>query len=254
MKQEKWFDRKFNFNNSQNTFPSIIERLSGTPIRLEEKLKNVPEKILTYTPADSWSIKENLGHLTDLEPLWQGRLDDILAGEIEMSPTDLQNNQTHWANHNKTLFNDLLAEFRKKRLQTVQKLQSLSEETLSKSALHPRLKTPMRTTDLFLFVAEHDDHHLARISELLRLCANPFSDQSLTQKTTENHKRVKFDFETYFTNGGSLTGKEFRLDIPNDNITDQELAEHIAKDLRLLMVRETKILNKEIINETHKRT
>jgi hypothetical protein len=37
------------------------------------------------------------------------------------------------------------------------------------SALHPRLKTPMRIIDLFLFVAEHDDHHLARITELARL-------------------------------------------------------------------------------------
>jgi hypothetical protein len=27
----------------------------------------------------------------------------------------------------------------------------------------------MRTMDLFLFVAEHDDHHLARITELARL-------------------------------------------------------------------------------------
>jgi len=37
-----------------------------------------------------------------------------------------------------------------------------------KSALHPRLKTPMRTMDLFLFVAEHDDHHLAKISEIIK--------------------------------------------------------------------------------------
>jgi hypothetical protein len=27
----------------------------------------------------------------------------------------------------------------------------------------------MRTLDLFLFVAEHDDHHLARITELVKL-------------------------------------------------------------------------------------
>lgn len=27
----------------------------------------------------------------------------------------------------------------------------------------------MRTMDLFLFVAEHDDHHLARITELMEI-------------------------------------------------------------------------------------
>lgn len=66
-------------------------------------------------------------------------------------------------------------------------------------------------------------------------------------------KRVKFDFEIYFTNGGSLKGEGFRLDIMSDTISDKELADYIVKDLRLLMVGQTKILNKEIINEAHKR-
>jgi hypothetical protein len=38
----------------------------------------------------------------------------------------------------------------------------------SRTALHPRLGTPMRLLDHVLFIAEHDDHHLARISWLLR--------------------------------------------------------------------------------------
>lgn len=66
-------------------------------------------------------------------------------------------------------------------------------------------------------------------------------------------KRVKFDFEIYFTNGGSIKGEDFRLDILGDNISDKELADYIVEDLRLLMVGETKILNKEIFTEPHKR-
>jgi len=46
------------------------------------------------------------------------------------------------------------------------KLRDLKEEDVFKSALHPRLKIPMRTIDLFIFVAEHDDHHLAKIIEI----------------------------------------------------------------------------------------
>lgn len=65
-------------------------------------------------------------------------------------------------------------------------------------------------------------------------------------------KRVKFDFEIYFTNGGSIKGEDFRLDIPGENISDEKLADHIIADMRLLMVGETKILNKEIITEPHK--
>jgi arylformamidase len=66
-------------------------------------------------------------------------------------------------------------------------------------------------------------------------------------------KRVKFDFEIYFTNGGSIKGEDFRLDISGDTISDKELADYIITDMRLLMAGETKILNKEIFEEKHKR-
>jgi|ERR1039458_2818977 kynurenine formamidase len=66
-------------------------------------------------------------------------------------------------------------------------------------------------------------------------------------------KRVKFDFEIYFTNGGSIKGEDFRLDIVGDDISDKALSDYIVEDLRLLMAGQTKILNKEIFNEPHKR-
>ena len=66
-------------------------------------------------------------------------------------------------------------------------------------------------------------------------------------------KRVKFDFEIYFTNGGSIKGEDFHLDIEGDDIADKVLADYIVNDMRLLMVGETKILNKEIFVEPHKR-
>jgi hypothetical protein len=66
-------------------------------------------------------------------------------------------------------------------------------------------------------------------------------------------KRVLFDFEIDFTNGGGLQGQEFRLDIDGDDISDEELARYIVEDMRLLMVGKVRILNKKIINEKHKR-
>ncbi|WP_102272471.1 cyclase [Cytobacillus massiliigabonensis] len=66
-------------------------------------------------------------------------------------------------------------------------------------------------------------------------------------------KRVLFDFEIEFTNGGGIQGQEFRLDIDGDDISDEELARYIVEDMRLLMVGKVRILNKKIINEKHKR-
>ncbi len=62
-----------------------------------------------------------------------------------------------------------------------------------------------------------------------------------------------FDFEIDFSNGGGLQGQGFRLDIDGDDIDDQALANYIVEDMRLLMVGEVRILNKQIIVEAHKR-
>lgn len=66
-------------------------------------------------------------------------------------------------------------------------------------------------------------------------------------------KRVQFDFEIDFSNGGGLQGQEFRLDIEGDSISDEELEAYIVHDMRLLMVKEVRILKKQIIEEAHKR-
>jgi hypothetical protein len=68
-----------------------------------------------------------------------------------------------------------------------------------------------------------------------------------------DEKRVVFDFEIDFSNGGGIQGQGFRLDIEGDDIDDQTLADHIVEDMRLLMVGEVRILNKKIISEKHKR-
>jgi arylformamidase len=66
-------------------------------------------------------------------------------------------------------------------------------------------------------------------------------------------KRVVFDFEIDFMNGGGIQGQGFRLDIDHEEIADRDLADAIIRELRLLMVGEVRILNKRIVEERHKR-
>lgn len=66
-------------------------------------------------------------------------------------------------------------------------------------------------------------------------------------------RRVQFDFEVDFSNGGGIQGQGFRLDIDGDDIEDADLAAYIVRDMRLLMVGEVRILNRRIIREPHKR-
>jgi uncharacterized damage-inducible protein DinB len=168
MQRTEWFKRKFPAIEDNGILPSIIERLSGTPARAEEITAHLQPALLTLKLKDKWTIKEELGHLSDLEPLWLGRLEDLLSRAAELRVADLTNQQTHTANHDATPLKTLLLQFREQRQLFVNKLLSLDDEQLKNSSLHPRLKTPMRIIDLAYFVAEHDDHHLAAIREILK--------------------------------------------------------------------------------------
>jgi uncharacterized damage-inducible protein DinB len=146
--------------------PELVERLRGTPARLEERTSGLMAKVITRRPGEAWSIAEHAGHLADLEPLWLGRVDDLLAGEERLRPADLQNRATWEANHNARPLAEILAEFRRRRASLIERLEGLSETELRASALHPRLEQPMTIVDLCFFVAEHDDHHLTTIRAL----------------------------------------------------------------------------------------
>lgn len=169
MKQTRWFERHFPQINDNGLLPDILERLSGTPARLEETVQLQDEKILQFKYDNRWSIKEECGHLGDLEYLWSARVDDLILNSPELRPADLSNEKTNLANHNQATLSNLLEFFRKQRFELVIKLRNLTDQQLLNASLHPRLKTPMRMVDLAYFVAEHDDHHLARIRELILL-------------------------------------------------------------------------------------
>lgn len=169
MQRTEWFKRKFPLIEDNGILPSIIERLSGTPARIEEITRGLSAALLTLKQGDKWSIKEQIGHLSDVESLWIGRLDDLINGLTELRIADLTNQRTHTANHNATEVQTLQQGFREQRQAFVNKLRGLNGEQLHNTALHPRLKTPMRIIDLAYFVAEHDDHHVASVREIIEL-------------------------------------------------------------------------------------
>jgi uncharacterized damage-inducible protein DinB len=163
-----WFERKFEFSFPAELFPNLCARLRGTPARLEETLRDRPHQILTSKSQDKWSTQEHAGHLLDLEPLWLARVEDYLADAGQLTVADLRNRKTDEANHNARLLREILVEFRAARETLLKRVGELDASLFSRTIPHPRLKIPMRLVDHLYFVAEHDDHHLARIHELLQ--------------------------------------------------------------------------------------
>ena len=163
-----WFSRTFTFDAPPSAFAPLVERLRGTPARLEERVHGLSSRELTTRIDGAWSIQENAGHLLDLEPLWAGRLDDFEHGAERLRAADLDNRRTHDANHNAATLSEILGAFREARHAFVARLERCDEEFIVRSALHPRFSQPMRVLDHAFFVAEHDDHHLATITQLRR--------------------------------------------------------------------------------------
>lgn len=168
-KHLKWTDRTFQFTFPVEVYPEIIERVRGTPARLEDRVESIAPDILTKRDGDRWSIQENAGHLLDLESLFRQRLDEYLAGAEALHAADMSNRKTYDADHNQVSLRTILSGYREQRRELVTRLDNLAPETFAAVAHHPRLNVPMRLVDMLYFQAEHDDYHLARISELIRL-------------------------------------------------------------------------------------
>jgi uncharacterized damage-inducible protein DinB len=164
-----WIERKFNFDFPPTKFPDVLERLRGTPVRIGERLAGLSDDVLTCRDDGGWSIKQNVGHLIDTESLFSRRVEELMAGAAALCAADMSNRKTNEADHNARPIQELVSTLRAERGKFVARLEELSEDDWARPALHPRLQQPMRMVDLVFFTAEHDDYHVARISELIRM-------------------------------------------------------------------------------------
>jgi len=169
MSRIKWTDRRFSFDFPAGIYPEMIERIRGTPARLEDLFAGLPPETLTAQVDGRWSMQENAGHLLDLESLGSQRIDEYLAGNSALHAADMSNRKTYDANHNNVAADSILRAFRTARHDIVNRLETFDAEIFERSALHPRLSVPMRLVDMLFFQAEHDDYHLARVSEIKKI-------------------------------------------------------------------------------------
>jgi hypothetical protein len=128
-RQTPWFERRFQFDFPTGMFPIIFSRL---------------------------------------EALWWQRFQDFQDGRAVLTTADLTNQKTFDANHNERSLDELGNLFLVERQKLLEAIYAFEEPQLALTAIHPRLQQPMRLIDSLYFVAEHDDHHIAIISTLLR--------------------------------------------------------------------------------------
>ena len=164
----RWVDRVFNFEFSASHYPALVERITGTPARLEEILSGLDKDLLLRRDGSSWSIQEHAGHLIDVEELHEKRLKQFFANMNILLPADMSNKKTYLEEYNSKEIKDILSKFREVRSHFIEKLADADDYTITRAARHPRLNKDMRLVDMIYFMAEHDDHHLAIIRSLIK--------------------------------------------------------------------------------------
>jgi hypothetical protein len=164
-----WFERRFELDARIDQLPNVCSRLRGAPARLDEVLGEQRELLIVRLDPSHWSAQEHAGHLADLEPLWRARVHDFVLGLPTLTAADLTNRATFDAGHNDRDASIIAAEFRSARLQLLSDVESLTPAVFERAIVHPRLGRPMHLVDHLAFVAEHDDHHLATIWDLLQV-------------------------------------------------------------------------------------
>jgi hypothetical protein len=157
-----WFERRFTFGLPASMLPFYLERLSGTAARIEEKVKGVSDRILSERFDGKWSAKQHIGHLAEVDQISNRRIDEMVAGAESLSPAVFEPQD-----YNPWPIEKVIAFFRDARKSNLDRYKRLAQRELGLSSTHPRLKVKMSPVDLAYFDAEHDDHHLLKISDII---------------------------------------------------------------------------------------
>lgn len=158
-----WFERNLKFGLPKEMLPFYLERLEGTIVRIQAKVKGVNDKTLSEKYHGKWSVKQHIGHLAEVDEVANKRLDEMVAGVSPMSPAVFEpQDYNYWP------IEEVVELLKRNRQKNLKKYESLAEADLVKSSLHPRLHVLMTPVDLAWFDAEHDDHHLVSINTILR--------------------------------------------------------------------------------------
>jgi kynurenine formamidase len=70
--------------------------------------------------------------------------------------------------------------------------------------------------------------------------------------STAAQYRAHFDFDIRFANGGGLSGTGFRLDLPSDAVTEDEIARLLIAHLGLALVDEVDLRGVRVVEEQHR--
>jgi hypothetical protein len=162
-----WSGRIIPVGTAPEQLPVLLERVLGTPARLRELLAGHSAEALRHSPAGRWCALAHLAHLLWVQQRMADRLEDFLALRPRLCDIDQSVQEAEAERQVLRDPGDLLEEFRLERLWAARAIAAAGPPVHRHVARHPCGDRPMRTADMLLWIAEHDDHHLAIMRHLL---------------------------------------------------------------------------------------
>jgi hypothetical protein len=147
-------------------FHDNVRRLVEFPQQLSHVIAELTDAQLRFRPTNEWSVIENIGHLIDIDELYVGRVDRILAEDrpefprFEPDPLVVSKGYQQMNGH------ELIQQFIATRQATIDGLSTIEPDELDRAGMHA-VYGEMTLRRLVEQLANHDQKHLVQIHETL---------------------------------------------------------------------------------------
>ncbi|MFL5802509.1 MAG: DinB family protein [Roseiflexaceae bacterium] len=144
-------------------FKALLDELAAFPAALKTQLQGLSDAALRFQPTpDAWSIVEIVGHMTDVDAIWPGRIRQMLSTDNpELARVD--NDDVRRRDYQNKQLSFLLITLAERRAEFIEMLRLLRPSQLERTGQHPT-RGPITVAGGVGALADHDRGHREQIA------------------------------------------------------------------------------------------
>jgi uncharacterized damage-inducible protein DinB len=149
-------------------YSSLTCRLKTQHLALAEIVKNADEQHLNHQPEPGkWSIKDNIAHLVTYQPVFIGRIHQILKGGTPTFNAYRADDEPDFLHARELPLTELLSRLNGNRRQILELITNLPDDDLLLKGTHLKYGS-LTITEWTEFFLLHEAHHLFTIFKLAK--------------------------------------------------------------------------------------
>ena len=149
-------------------YSSLVCRLKTQHLAVAEIVKHIDEQRINHQPEPGkWSIKDNIAHLVSYQPVFIGRIHQMLKGDTPVFNAYRADDQADFIEARGWSLEDLLSKLNGNRRQILELITNLPDDQLSLTGSHLKYGT-LTITEWTEFFLLHEAHHLFTMFKLAK--------------------------------------------------------------------------------------